>query len=59
MSELPVSVVELYLKAGRSPLDVNSVYSKTGKPFRAALKPRRIVLNNRTSLHLKNRTELY
>jgi hypothetical protein len=32
--------VELYLKAGRTPFDVNSVYLKTGKPFRAALKYR-------------------
>ena len=31
-------VVELHLGARRSPFDVNSVYLKTGKPFRAALK---------------------
>jgi hypothetical protein len=30
--------VELHLKTGRTPFDVNSVYLKTGKPFRAALK---------------------
>jgi hypothetical protein len=34
------ATVELYLKAGRTPFDVNSVYLKTGKPFRAALKYR-------------------
>jgi hypothetical protein len=34
------TVVELHLNAGRSPFDVNSVYLKTGKPFRAALKSR-------------------
>jgi hypothetical protein len=32
------TTVELYLKAGRTPFDVNSVYLKTGKRFRVALK---------------------
>jgi hypothetical protein len=32
--------VELHLKAGRTLIDVNFVYLKTGKPFRAALKYR-------------------
>ena len=40
------SGVELHLKAGRTPFDVNFVYVKTGKPFRAALK-------YRTELYLK------
>jgi hypothetical protein len=35
-----VTAVELYLKAGRTPFDGTSVYLKTGKPFRAALKYR-------------------
>jgi hypothetical protein len=34
------AVVELDLKVGRTPFDVNLVYLKTGKPFRAALKYR-------------------
>ncbi len=38
--------VELYLKAGRTPFDVSSVYLKTGKRFR-------VVLKYRTDLYLK------
>jgi hypothetical protein len=38
--------VELHLKAGRTPFDVNFVYLKTGKRFR-------VVLKYRTDLYLK------
>src|SRR5580704_3754502 len=38
--------VELHLKAGRPPFDVNSVYLKIGKRFR-------VVLKYRTDLYLK------
>src|SRR5580704_18742312 len=40
------STVELHLKTGRTPFDVNSVYLKTGQRFRVALK-------NRTGFYLK------
>ena len=40
------SVVELHLKTGRTPFDVNSVSLKTGQRFRVALK-------NRTGFYLK------
>jgi len=37
--------VELYLKAGRTPFDVNSVFLKTGKPFHSATRRRRFLLS--------------
>jgi hypothetical protein len=41
----PTPPVELHLKGGRPPFDVNSVYLKTGKRFR-------VVLKYRTDLYL-------
>jgi hypothetical protein len=39
-AELGEAAVELHLKTGRTPFDVNSVYLKTGQRFRVALKDR-------------------